>query len=192
MKDEKVLWHAIGWNGEVNNHSDIDDKPPELEFQKHLESLLNPPTDDNDVVPEDYYMNVPVLDDPIVMKEVDDVIMKLKPNKGAGPDGLSPGLFRWFPKSWISILLLLLNLVFICGYPLCWGAARLIMLFKKGQPMDCDNYRGISVINSSAKVYDYIINNRLMLWFKPSREQAGAQPKRGYMEHIVSAIAHVI
>ena len=65
-------------------------------------------------------MNVPILDDPIVMKEVDDEIMKLKPNKGAGPDGLSPGLFRWFPKSWISILLLLFNLFLSAAIP-CVG-----------------------------------------------------------------------
>ena len=42
------------------------------------------------------------------------------------------------------------------------------------------------MINSGAKVYDYVLNNRLMLWFKPCREQAGAQPKRGCTEHIVS------
>ena len=67
-----------------------------------------------------------------------------------------------------------------------WAPARLIMLFKKGNRLDCDNYRGISVINSAAKVYDYVLNNRLMSWYKPYREQAGAQPKRSCIEHIVA------
>ena len=37
-----------------------------------------------------------------------------------------------------------------------------------------------------SKLYDYILNNRLNLWFKPDREQAGAQPKRGCIEQIVA------
>ena len=74
----------------------------------------------------------------------------------------------------------------MCGYPLSWSAAKLIMLFKKRKSTDCNSYRGISIINSCAKVYDYILNNRLMAWFQPCREQAGAQPKRGCMEHIVT------
>ena len=77
-------------------------------------------------------------------------------------------------------------MVFLYGYPLLWSAAKLIMLFKKGCRMDCNNYHGISIINAVAKIYDYVLNNRLMSWYQPCREQAGAQPKRGCIEHIVS------
>ena len=71
----------------------------------HLESLLNPPTDNNDGVHDDYNMNVPVLDDPIIIKEENDVI-KLRVSTVS-----TQVFFRWFPKSRISILLLLLNFV---------------------------------------------------------------------------------
>ena len=37
-----------------------------------------------------------------------------------------------------------------------------------------------------SKVYDYVLYNRLVQWFKPDKEQAGAQPKRGCVEHIVT------
>ena len=60
------------------------------------------------------------------------------------------------------------------------------MIFKKGEKLCCSNYRGISIINSLAKIYDYVLCNRLMKWFTPDREQAGALPKRGCMEHIVT------
>ena len=60
------------------------------------------------------------------------------------------------------------------------------MLFKKGLPTDCNNYRGISVINAVSKIYDYVLNNRLMSWYTPCREQAGAQSERGCIEHIVA------
>lgn len=64
-----------------------------------------------------------------------------------------------------------------------WGPARLIMLFRKGNGLDCGNYR--SVINSAEKVYVYVLN-RLMSWYKPYREQTGAQPKRSCIEHVVA------
>ena len=60
------------------------------------------------------------------------------------------------------------------------------MLFKKGDSMDTGNYRGISIIDSIAKLYDYVINNRLMKWYIPEREQARGQPKRNCIEHILT------
>ena len=60
------------------------------------------------------------------------------------------------------------------------------MIFKKGDKNNQNNYRGISVINAIAKLYDMLLCDRLMLWFAPFREQAGAQKGRGCMEHIVT------
>jgi hypothetical protein len=60
------------------------------------------------------------------------------------------------------------------------------MLFKKGNRLSCDNFRGISIIDSIAKIYDYVLYNRLSKWFSPDREQAGAQPRRGCLEHIMT------
>ena len=132
-------------------------------------------------------MNVPMLDDPFDPDEVAQVIDKqVKPNKSAGPDGLSPALFKLLPVQWVITLTILLNAVFTNGYPKMWTYARLMMLFKKGDRLNCDNYRGISIINSISKIYDYILCNRLTKWFSPEREQAGAQPGRGCLEHIVT------
>ena len=130
---------------------------------------------------------MPILGDPITIADVQSVIdQQLKAGKGARPDGVSPGVFKLLPGEWVMFLCTLMNSIFLTGYPMNWAPARLIMLFKKGNRLDCDNYRGISVINSAAKVYDYVLNNRLMSWYKPYREQAGAQPKRSCIEHIVA------
>ena len=48
------------------------------------------------------------------------------------------------------------------------------------------NCRGISVINSVAKLYDMILSSRLSQWFTPFREQAGSQAGRGCLEHVVT------
>ena len=188
MKDEKALWDAVGWNGDISISTSIesnDKDPSEGDFQKHLEALLNPAhPEQSDITVLNDNVTIPMLDRQIEMNELDDVINHLKP-KGIGPDGVHPGVFKWLPRAWVCLILLLMNLVFICGYPLCWAAAKLSMIFKKGTRSVCDNYRGISVINCCSKIYDYIINNRLMLWFKASREQAGGQRGRGCIELIV-------
>ena len=107
-------------------------------------------------------ISVPILDDPITPEEVQGVIdRQLMPNKGCGPDGT------------FSILTHLFNIVFNSLYPEEWRFAKIITLFEKGDTSECGNYRGISVMNSIPKIYDYILCNRLSKWFIPDRELAG-------------------
>ena len=188
--DEKLLWKAINWRGEVNFQHVDEEKPPDDAFKTHLENLFYPdgsePLSTHELL-EDYNTSVPLLDDEISPVEVAEVIHKqVKPNKSCGPDGVSPGLFKCLPAQWLLSLTMLFNVCFYATYPANWMYARLMMLFKKGDKLSCDNYRGISIINAIAKIYDYVLYNRLSEWFKPDREQAGAQPSRGCMEHIVS------
>lgn len=48
--------------------------------------------------------------------------------------------------------------------------------------MLCNNYRGISIMDTFAKLYDTLILNRLKLWCEISKCQAGAQKKRSCIE----------
>ena len=41
-------------------------------------------------------------------------------------------------------------------------------------------------MDTCAKLYDSVLNNRLQKWWTPDREQAGAQQGRGCQEHIVT------
>ena len=186
-EDSKALWKAIDWKGNFNP-SPIMQRPGDAEFQHHMEELLNPPDRDTWPSIDDTQPTISVLDDHFTVPEVEKVVKdQMIPNKSSGPDGVSPGIFRLFPIQWLVYLTLLLNMVFVSGsYPSSWCSAKLSMLFKKGSAFVCDNYRGISIINSLTKLYDYVLNNRLMLWYKPCREQAGAQPKRGCTEHLIT------
>ena len=185
--DPKLLWRAIDWKGEFDPTPEKE-KPSDEEFRVHLEQLLNPADLNDDWPTVVNQVSIPVLDDPISVTECSEVIQKqLKPGKQAGPDGNSPGAFHLLPVEWIVFLATLLNLVFTSSsYPLAWSKAKLSMLFKKGNSLLTGNYRGISVIDSMCKLYDYIINNRLMSWYTPQREQAGGQAKRGCVELIVT------
>ena len=187
-EDDSLLWKAIDWKGQFDPTCiKNDNQPSEEQFREHLENLLNTPTDNEHIDLSNYNINVPVLDDPIQIKEVTDVKDKqVKPDKSCGPDGNSPGVFKLLPDAWIHFICIFFNIVFIAGYPIAWSAAKLIMLFKKGARLDCNNYRGISIMDAIAKIYDYVLNNRLIQWYNVCREQAGAQTSRGCIEHIVT------
>ena len=184
--DDKALWKAINWKGELR---DIGNEcPSDDAFREHLEAVLNP-ENAIPIIQSEYTSNVylPLLDDPIDVSEVDHVIgSQIKSGKAAGLDGISPGLFKSLPAMWIIALTFIMNFAFYATYPARWSYAKLNMLHKKGSRLACDNFRGISIIESMSKIYDYILYNRLARWFIPDREQAGSQPKRSCIEQIVT------
>ena len=184
--DDKALWKAIDWKGGFGENS--RECPSADDFKIHLENITNP-DNEFELDPNDYVTNtsVPILDNPIQPQEIEYVLRKqINVNKGSGIDGVPPIVFKYLPVPWVLMLTLILNNVMVIGYPACWVYSRLKMLYKSGPRTMCTNYRGISIIDCISKVYDYVLYNRLVQWFVPDREQAGAQPKRGCIEHIVT------
>jgi hypothetical protein len=186
-KDPRELWRAISWKGEIVSQQPLT-TPPDEDFKAHFEELLNPGNTPR-LEPSQFMtdITIPVLDDAISPLEVEEGIRKLKPNKACGPDGISPRLLHALPIQWILCITTMFNIMFQSyKYPVNWVFAKLCILYKKGNSMLCDNYRGISVSNSLAKLYDLILAKRLDLWFKPFREQAGAQKGRGCQEQLLT------
>ena len=186
--DSRTLWKGIDWNGKYQETS-AEEGPTEEAFQNHLERLLNPadiePTVMNNLEEQ---ITIPLLDDPFSPDELLHVVdRQIKPDKSCDMTGLPPGILKLLPVNWLLLLLFVFNSVFSsASYPITWTVSKLIMLFKKGLLMSCGNYRGITIMNVLSKCYDYLIHNRLMKWYIPCREQAGAQPERGCPEHFVS------
>ena len=142
---------------------------------------------DTDVVDVNTEVTIPVLDELISPAQIKQQVRKMKVDKACGPDGLPPGVFSLLPAQWMVTLATLFNNVFLSQhYPQSWVRAKVFTIFKKGDRMNPHNYRGISVLNCIAKLYDMVLCDRLICWFKPFREQAGAQKHRGCLEHIVT------
>ena len=183
--DSKKLWKAIDWEGNFETPPDCLDRPSDEEFCAYFTELLNPPTGyENLVIPPcDNY--VPELDDDIMPDEVEKVIKDLKADKAAGSDGVPPCLFKHVSDEWLYVITFLFNMVFRGIYPLEWALARMFMIYKKGERLQPSNYRGISIINAITKIYDMVLNNRFIKWYKPRSEQAGAQKGRGCEEQIM-------
>ena len=184
--DSKQIWRAIGWDGSFQNNHGAMQQPSDAEFCKHYEKLLNP--EGMGVVDYEprYHKYIPVLDDAILPGEVPDCVKSLKLNKSAGCDGVPPGVLKLLTDDWLCLLTVTFNLVFNNAYPSEWLVSKMFNIFKKGDRLSPDNYRGISVLMCLPKLYDAILSQRLRSWYSPLYEQAGAQPKRGCEEQILT------
>lgn len=147
---------------------------------------MNPPRE-NDIKIEDVDLKnllyIPVLDDQFSLIELDQTIEDLNKNKSYS--GICPMLINVFNVVWRLFLLNIFNVVFlqVC-YPMLWCYSKLIVLFNSGNRMLCGNYRGISIMDTLAKLYEILILNRLKLWWSIDKCQAGAQKNRGCLEQI--------
>lgn len=188
--NSRLLWKAINWNGEYTDKPPkAEEKPTDEEFKNYFENLLSENQEESLVQTQEIYNEVyiPILDNNITMEEVNKVIQtQLKSNKASGPDNVTPALLQMLPVSWLIFLTHIFNVVFQTEYPESWRTSRLTTIFKKGDRLNCDNYRGISVMGTLAKTYDYILHNRLSTWFQPQKEQAGAQPHRSCTDHLLT------
>ena len=61
----------------------------------------------------------------------------------------------------------LFNGILISGlFPELWSTAVMVPVFKRGDPSDPNNFRGISLVSCLAKLFTNIINTRLIEWSK--------------------------
>lgn len=183
LNDHKLLWQAIDWTGKVQDGDTSNEPPPDEEFAEFYHNLLN---DGSTLIVPESNIFIPVLDNPITALEVFRAIQVQKISKAAGPDGLYPGLLRMLPDAWIPLLVIMFNEVFMGGYPQAWERSRTIMLFKKGDTRNPSNYRGISIMDALAGLYDRVLAARLSLWYIPDVSQAGAQAGRSCYEQVFS------
>ena len=184
--DEKQIWKAIGWNGELTDLSATTQKPSDNEFKIHFEKLLNPDDVEEEFVIPETCEDVPSLDSKITQDEVEDAIKAAKKDKGY--IGVDPGFLKILPVTWILWIVSVFNIIFTGSYPAMWCLSKLIILFKKGCKLLCGNYRGISLTDTLAKLYDRILFNRLYQWMKIDKFQARSQKEKGCPEQMLALL----
>ena len=186
-KDSSSIWKVINWKGELQDQPECE--PTEEKFKQHFEALLNP-SDRVSINTADFIVSpyITILDDDVSYNEVNDFIDQCKPNKACDMNGLSPGIFKFLPAQWILTIVSLCNIVLNTFFqPPSWIYSKLIGIFKKGDRKLGGNFRGISVNDTIYRIFEKVLYNRLVAWYRPSKEQAGCQEKRGCLEQILTA-----
>uniref|UniRef100_A0A803TKK2 ribonuclease H n=1 Tax=Anolis carolinensis TaxID=28377 RepID=A0A803TKK2_ANOCA len=115
--------------------------------------------------------------------EVKTIITRLKANKAPCEDFLPPELFKQNINWWAQLLAGLFNHINkACSVPSGWKLSIIVPIFKKGDKADPRNYRPISLIDITAKIYARYLLDKVEEWAENNRiikeEQAGF--RQGY------------
>ena len=95
-------------------------------------------------------------------EEIEKVIKSLKVNKAIEPNGISPVILSNFKKELSELLCLIVNLWFSEGiFPDPLKRAKAIPIYKKEDPLNCNNYRTISLLSKISKVFEKLMYRRL-------------------------------
>jgi endonuclease/exonuclease/phosphatase family metal-dependent hydrolase len=101
-------------------------------------------------------------DDAPSYDEYMEIIAQLKTKKAAGPDQISNELIKQGGHELLSRVYRILVAVWQSEImPEEWRTGLLIPLLKKGDPTQCNNYRGIMLLNTTYKILTSIIRKRL-------------------------------
>ena len=99
------------------------------------------------------------------LSEVQAAVNALKNYKAAGVCGISPEMIKYGGQDGLKMLHTLISNVWHTGVvPEDWRKALIVPLFKKGDPTNIDNYRGISLLSLPGKVFAILLKNRLQRW----------------------------
>ena len=128
------IWQALNWKEEVSQAShpahDIT-QPSDVDFQIHFSEIFNPPDVEHPDVKELVSaVHIPVLDDPVSPREVEDQVRRVKAGKACEPDGVPPGVLKALPTEWLLCITTLFNNVFMSAtYPIPWINGKLFTIY---------------------------------------------------------------
>ena len=127
--------------------------------------------------------------EPPTVEELEEAISKLKSGKAAGQSGILPEMIRTasYDDDFLNSLLELVQLVWREGkVPQDWIDAILVPIAKKGDLKNCDNWRGISLLDVVGKVVARILQERLQELAEEElpESQCGFRKSRGCTDMI--------
>ena len=125
-------------------------------WQEHFNSLLNISSD----VPQEVLGDIPQLplreelDLPPSEEEVLESLNSISWNKSGGKNGVLPEMLKCCGEGLIEYLMKLFNRVWQeRTVPQEWKDALIVPIPKKGDLSSCDNWRGISLLDVTGKVF---------------------------------------
>ena len=102
-----------------------------------------------------------LIDSPIKITETQLALSQLKLNRAAGSDGIPSEFLEYGGRDIVDILYILFNYIWERGeFPKTWAEGIINPLHKKGDVNTPDNYRKVTIMNSTCKVFEIVLNNR--------------------------------
>ena len=130
-------------------------------FEKQWAPVEHPPEIDPNrakVITQDLHINT----GEFKKLEVEKAIKQLKQHKAPGPDEATTELFKWLDSENLDTLTHILNELWIKKQvPATFTQANVASIYKKGDHDNPENYRPISLLNTTYKIYCIILHHRI-------------------------------
>uniref|UniRef100_A0A8D8WVA9 Craniofacial development protein 2 n=1 Tax=Cacopsylla melanoneura TaxID=428564 RepID=A0A8D8WVA9_9HEMI len=157
-------------------------------WAQHFEELLNEDErittvriEEEQITEEDDMENMPT------RSEIQKAIQKMKNNRAPGNDNITAELLKYGGEAVENMMLKIIHTIWkIEKIPVNWTTGVLCPLHKKGDRMNCNNYRGIMLLNTAYKVLTSILNERLkeISETKIGEYQCGFRPDKSTSDQI--------
>ncbi|EYB83113.1 hypothetical protein Y032_0342g3027 [Ancylostoma ceylanicum] len=146
----------------------------------------------NEEFPRKERVSIPPTAGPIqpwTIEEVRKVVKKMKVGKAAGPDGVPVEVWKSLGELGLQWLTTFFNnITWSARIPQAWRDSIIVPIFKrKGDVMDCTNYRGIKLIAHTMKIYERFVDMRLRGVVEIAPDQFGFIPERSAIDAIFIA-----
>ena len=195
-KNPKEYWKII--NGKPRKRRNDVPLNELYEFFRELNDNADEPVDPDYVLSMDemsILSNIDVnidINEPISVDEILACVKSLKRNKSCGDDNI----FNEYITNSIDIMLpvyvALFNTIFDSGIvPSTWLIGNIVPIYKnKGDTVDPNNYRPITLISCIGKLFTSVINDRLTKYSDKAetllQNQAGFRRKHSTIDHVFS------
>ena len=135
------------------------------------------------------------INQPFTIDEIKSSIKKLKNNKTSGVDNVVNEFFKYAHTDCIQLTVDFFNIVLNTGcVPTDWCLGTIHPLYKnKGSVSDPDNYRGITLLSCTGKLFTTCLNHRLSSYVDDTilgEEQAGFRKGYSTTDHVF--VLHLI
>nr|CDJ84071.1 RNA-directed DNA polymerase (reverse transcriptase) domain containing protein [Haemonchus contortus] len=123
----------------------------------------------------------------VLPSEIRHAIKSMKNCTAPGPDRIKPEHLKSIPQVIIKTLArLFTRYLSECKVPTSWKTSKTVLLYKKGDPDDIDNYRPICLLSVIYKLFTRVILNRIGRILDEGQpcEQAGFRRGFSTIDHI--------
>ena len=185
-KRPKEYWKFIN----SLKHRNSLNSPSLNEFYEHFKNLNAASDDDTNILNTDLTDENEVLNTPITTQEILHAINKLHNGKATGLDKIANEHIKETKNIFIPIYEKLFNLILDTGiFPEQWSTGTIKPIYKnKGDHLNTQNYRPITILSCLGKLFTSILNERLNDYLEEndllSECQAGFRQNYSTLDHV--------
>ena len=156
-------------------------------WREHFEAILNRPIPQENPEICESEEDLDISTEPPTVKEVYQAIKKMKSGKTPGEDEITAEMLKGRGKEICNVLCQIFSNIWENEEaPEEWKSGLIVKLPKRGDLTTCDNWRGVTLLSLTSKVFSRILLDRFLTTVEDisRNEQAGFRKGSSCIDHI--------